>query len=121
MSETKLDDVVDALRQRILAGEFGTGRLPTLRELAERYDTSRETAGRAIKLLQAEGLLVAQGRSVYVQSRRRLPAGVADQLAPLLRQRGLPVEEAILEEPAIIAATGDVVRTLGVEEGTPVV
>ena len=121
MAETRLDDVVDALRERILAGEFGTGRLPTMRELAAHYSASRETVARAIKLLQAEGLLVSSGRSVYVQSQTRLPGGVADRLDLLLQQQGLPSEEAVLEGPASIDATGKVARVLQVAEGTPVV
>lgn len=122
MSETRLDEVVDSLRQRILSGEFGTGRLPTLRELAEQYTTSRETTGRAIKLLQAEGLLVSHGgKSVYIQSRARLPGAIGDQLSLLLQQQGLPAEETILEGPTSIFAPEDVARSLGIAFEAPVV
>jgi DNA-binding GntR family transcriptional regulator len=121
MSDTKLDDVVEGLRQRIQAGVYGTGRLPTLRELAEQYHTSRETTGRAIKLLQAEGLLIPQGRSIYVQSRTRLAGGIADRFDLLLKQQGLTAVETVLEQPQSIAAPAAVARVLKVAEGSPVV
>jgi DNA-binding GntR family transcriptional regulator len=122
MTETKLADVVDALRKRILAGEFARGRLPTTRELAEQYSTSRETTGRALKLLQAEGLLVSHGgRSVYVQERTRLAGGIADEPHLLLQQQGLPAIEEVLEAPSIVAAPDNVARAFSVAEGAPVI
>ena len=62
--ETKIDSIADALRQRIVNGDFGTaGRLPSLRLLSEEYGTTHETMNKVIQRLQAEGLLTSLGRA----------------------------------------------------------
>jgi hypothetical protein len=54
-----------------LVGDIGGGRygpgafVPSTRELAGLYDTSAETARRGLKLLQARGVLAAEGRSGF--------------------------------------------------------
>jgi DNA-binding GntR family transcriptional regulator len=54
------------LRARIGRGEL-TGKLPTARELAVQYGTSRETVAEALALLKAEGLVTSvKGRGTFV-------------------------------------------------------
>ena len=63
----KVNRVLDELRQRIQSGEYGrSGRLPSRLQLAKEFDTTAETINKAMNILRAEGLVVAQGRSVAV-------------------------------------------------------
>jgi DNA-binding GntR family transcriptional regulator len=72
MPEVKVDDITNALRERILSGEFGTGgRLPSLRMFAAQYGTTRETMNKVAQRLQAEGLLSSLGTAgVFVRASR---------------------------------------------------
>jgi GntR family transcriptional regulator len=50
------ETVAESLRQRIEAGEWESGQaLPTLAELADEYHVARNTAARALRVLEAEG------------------------------------------------------------------
>ncbi len=54
------------LRAQIEAGEIRS-RLPSETDLCQRYDISRATAGRALDILVAEGLVkVSKGRGRFV-------------------------------------------------------
>src|SRR5688500_17079211 len=77
-------DIAKALKERIKAGEWQVGdRLPPLRELGKECGANRDTVGRAVGVLEAEGYVVAvQGSGVTV---RALPP--VDPLRPM-RQRG---------------------------------
>src|SRR5256885_6259258 len=121
--DTKIDSIADAVRQRILAGEYGTsGRLPSLRLLSEEYGTTHETMNKVVQLLQAEGLLVSQGRAgVFVNKTRTRIPGITARFDLYLQEQGLVPEETNVEEPAIVAAPADVAKVFGIDEGAPVV
>jgi DNA-binding GntR family transcriptional regulator len=122
--DTKVDDINDAFRERILRGEFGTaGRLPSLRMLAEEFGTTHETMNKVIQRLQAEGLLISRGRAgVFVQSRHARIPGITSRFDLFLQQEmGLTPVETNIDEPSIVDAPPEVARALGVTEGTPVV
>jgi GntR family transcriptional regulator len=77
---SRYPEIAAALRARILAGEWEPGAyLPRLRDLAVQYDANRDTVGRAIGVLEAEGLVWAvprRGTQVrYGMSRPRRPRG----------------------------------------------
>lgn len=57
------------MRSEIRSGRLSPGgRLPTVRDLAERYGVSRNTAAKALSLLKAEGLITARsGSGAYVR------------------------------------------------------
>lgn len=56
-------EIADDLRDRILAGEWEPGaNLPHAAELATRYGVNRDTIGRAIAILESEGLVWAVAR-----------------------------------------------------------
>ena len=60
------DQLADILRARITSSEL-TGKLPTAKELAAQYKTSRETVDEALKTLKAEGLVSSvRGRGTFV-------------------------------------------------------
>jgi GntR family transcriptional repressor for pyruvate dehydrogenase complex len=62
------EQVASALRKQIVAGELKVGqRLPTEREIAERYCVSRNVVREAIRALTNDGLvIVRQGSGTYV-------------------------------------------------------
>src|SRR5690242_15156244 len=105
--DVKVDSITDAFRQRILAGEYGTsGRLPSLRLLSEEYSTTRETMNKVVQRLQAEGLLVSQGRAgVFVSKPRTRIPGITARFDLYLLEQGLTPEETNVDEPAIVSAS----------------
>jgi DNA-binding GntR family transcriptional regulator len=121
--DTKVDVIVESFRQRILAGEYGTsGRLPSLRLLADEYGTTHETMNKVVQLLQAEGLLYSQGRAgVFVNPPRTRVPGITARFDRFLQEQGLKPVESNIDEPAIVMAPADVAKVFGVAEGTPVV
>jgi DNA-binding FadR family transcriptional regulator len=104
------------LRGRILAGKLAPGeRLPGERELAQRYDTNRNTLREAVRMLeQARLVSVRHGQGVTVSDFRRtgtlelLPAFLenASNVEEVVRVLGdiLPARLMVLEFAARIAA-----------------
>lgn len=69
-SESPVDDsspkyvhLADQLAARLRAGEWGVGKMPTVRDIADTYDVSSFTASRALQLLRDRGLVVTRDRS----------------------------------------------------------
>src|SRR2546430_15207010 len=81
--ESKHREVSRQLLSEIAAGKYGpSGRLPSEAQLVKRFQVSRPTVGRALRDLQAEGLIERRaGSGTYV--RRQTPS------APNTRQLGL--------------------------------
>ncbi|VTR99787.1 family transcriptional regulator : Transcriptional regulators-like protein OS=Pirellula staleyi (strain ATCC 27377 / DSM 6068 / ICPB 4128) GN=Psta_4678 PE=4 SV=1: GntR: Peripla_BP_3 [Gemmata massiliana] len=83
-SETPPDDsspkyvhLAEQLAARLQAGEWGLGKVPTVRDIAGTYDVSSFTASRALQLLRDRGLVVTRDRSgSYVANERSAPAPV---------------------------------------------
>ena len=61
--------VAAILRQRVSSGEYAPGqRLPSIADLVQEYGIARTTAGKALRLLVAEGLAeMSPGMGVYVK------------------------------------------------------
>ena len=79
-STARYPAIAEDLRARILAGEWHPGtNLPRAADLAGEYQTNKDTMGRAIALLESEGLVWAvprRGTEVrYGMSRPRRPRG----------------------------------------------
>jgi DNA-binding GntR family transcriptional regulator len=121
--ETKVDFIINDFRKRILRGEFGTaGRLPSLRMLAEQFETTHETMNKVIQRLQAEGLLFSEGRAgVFVNSIQKHIPGLTPNLADFFQEQGLILEEADIDMPSWVAAQQEVAEALKVEEDSTVV
>jgi DNA-binding LacI/PurR family transcriptional regulator len=85
--------VAEQLRKAIVSGQVRTGsNLPSTKNIGSQYGVSAETARRAAKQLESEGLLVCQPRHVFrVQARANDP------------DRGLPIAfvVAAAEEPGL--------------------
>ena len=82
--QARMEDLFEELRTRILSDEWPAGtRMPGERELAERYDTNRNTLREAIRRLEQSGLVsVRHGQGVTVNDFRR--TGGLDLVAPFL-------------------------------------
>jgi DNA-binding FadR family transcriptional regulator len=82
--QLRTEGLFEALRSRILSDEWPKGsRLPSERELAELYDTNRNTLREALRRLEQSGLVtVRQGQGVTVCDFRR--TGSLDLVAPFL-------------------------------------
>lgn len=72
---TPSQQIANALRAAILEGIFGPDdRLPSQHELARRYGVARETVKAALRILDAERLIVSrQGAGVFVRRRQGTP------------------------------------------------
>lgn len=88
-----LEWIAGQLRQEILSGEIGVGEsLPASKSLSKKYGTSPETARRAAKRLQSEGLVASEPRQAFrVLARSNDP------------KRGLPLAFIVCEgeQPAV--------------------
>jgi len=62
------EQVADDIRRRVRAGEFEVGaKLPSLKDLRDRYGVAEVTVHTAIRELQREGIVVSsQGRGTFV-------------------------------------------------------
>jgi DNA-binding GntR family transcriptional regulator len=121
--DTKVSDITDALRKRILTSEFGTGgRLPSLRMFAEQYGTTQQTMNTVIQRLQSEGLLVSLGRQgVFVHMPRTRIPGLVPRFDLHIKEMGMEPVETNIIKPELVSAPLDVATALGVAEGSPVV
>src|SRR5262245_17965433 len=90
--QARMEDLFAEFRTRILSDEWSAGtRLPGERELAERYNTNRNTLREAIRRLEQSGLVsVRHGQGVTVSDFRR--TGGLDLVAPFLAA-GIDVRE----------------------------
>jgi DNA-binding GntR family transcriptional regulator len=110
--------LVGLLRRQIAAGVFRPGdRLPSEAQLCERYGVSPMTVRRAINILVAQGVVIAeQGRGTFV---RPLELGTAifdlDRLQRLFR--GKEPATVKLLEARITSATERTARKLAIQAG----
>jgi GntR family transcriptional regulator len=119
------EQVADALRAEIREGRYRAGdKLPSERELSERFEVSKVTARQAIVQLRAEGLITSRaGSGVYVAEKgppRRLSDDIlrGEAFYRAVDRLGLQADVAttITREPA----TQDVAEVLDVEPGAEV-
>jgi DNA-binding GntR family transcriptional regulator len=121
---TKVDTIIDGLRNRIISGEFGeAGRLPSFRKLVQEYETSQETMNKAMQALQAEGLLLSSGaRGVFVNNARiriRMP-GVVIDFSEHIKEQGLTPTSELIGKPEIIEPPKEVMKRLKLKKGQQV-
>ncbi|QKW19074.1 GntR family transcriptional regulator [Kitasatospora sp. NA04385] len=119
--------VAEQIRDRIAAGEYPPGsRLPSLADLQEQYGFSHGVGQSAYRLLEQEGVVLAQqGRGYFVREQeahrtlvRRRPAdGAPGPDNAFLAEQG--VTTGLRSQSTTEAATADVAERLGVEAGTP--
>lgn len=67
MQEYKYIEITESLRERIAAGEYPDGKLPSTNELREEFSASYGSVRSAILILKAQGVVVGkQGQGVFV-------------------------------------------------------
>lgn len=103
--------VADQLRHLFESGEYAVGdRLPSERDLADRFSISRPTIREALIALEVEGRVrIRVGSGVYVTEPPRIPAAPTTDDSPfeVLRARQF-IERSIAEEAARCATPADV-------------
>jgi GntR family transcriptional regulator len=129
-SRTPAEQIADDLRAKINAGDLPPGaRLPSERELAERYRVSSTTAVRAMERLRDEGLIDSKaGAGRFVRKPRQLVRVGSDRYARWRRTAGKAPFQAEMEtagiewrqeilELAEVPADDEAAHWLGVEPG----
>ena len=103
--------VAARLRDEIAAGRHASGRLPSEKELIDRFDVSRVTIRQALQSLIDEGLVVSrQGRGTFIVPKaHKHPLGTLEGFFDVLVRQGLqPRTELVGYELAIAPADVDV-------------
>lgn len=120
--DTKVDALIDELRERVNRGDFGTaGRLPSLRMLAEEFGTTNETMNKVVQRLQAEGVLLSLGRAgVFVHPHLTRVPGLTKRFDKYLEGMGLTPVEKNIGMPAFVPAPIDVAKVFEIPEETPI-
>jgi DNA-binding FadR family transcriptional regulator len=105
------ETVAATLSQRIGAGAFADGRLPTERELAESYAIPRSAVRKALAILEEEGLIVRSvGRGTFVSASQPVVFSTDDlnDISPAdLNVARLLFEPVIAEMAAVQATAAD--------------
>jgi GntR family transcriptional regulator len=117
--------IADALREQIRSGQYPPGaRLPSERELMDRWKVSSRTIRVALDQLRAEGLVVSyQGRGVFVREQtvpRRLSTDITTSLGwyhTLARQGLQPAGQTTVTQAP---ASPEAAEWLGIDPGTVV-
>lgn len=83
-SKGKYIEIIDILRQEILAGKYVTSaRFPSEVTLSRRFGTSRPTVERALRVLKAERLLATRvGSGAFITPYARRAGGILSVIAP---------------------------------------
>lgn len=96
----KYEIIYKELERQILAQTWAAGDyLPTEHELARRYDASRDTVRKALKLLAEDGLVQAtQGKGTQVQKREQIhfPVSELTSYSELVTQLGMASRTILL-------------------------
>jgi GntR family transcriptional regulator len=98
------EQIAEQFRRLIARGALETGdRLPTVRELAARLRVNRNTAARAIRKLQSQGVVRTQvGKGTFVESaaprvdrkhREAILTGLIERLLVEAHSLGVPLDQ----------------------------
>jgi len=122
MTVKRTEEVISELQERIARGDFGsTGRLPTLEQLCEETGVARETMNRAIQLMQARGILLVRGRSLYVApSRVRFPA-MLPHFETYLKELGQEPVSDFVEKPGFVPCPPEIAARMNIDADTLVI
>ncbi len=132
MRAPRYQQIADALRTRVLAGEFAAGRLlPSESGLGAEYDASRVTVRRALEPLRAAGLIARrQGLGWYATADQvRHPLDELETLEHQLATTGVTAARQVLDFSFVSAPPGPAaalgvdrvleVRRLNLADGEP--
>ncbi|HSA84466.1 MAG TPA: GntR family transcriptional regulator [Patescibacteria group bacterium] len=118
---SKVDNIIDSLRLRILAGEFDGGKLPSFRKLVVEYKTSQETMNKAMQTLQAEGLLLSAGaKGVFTDVQRIRMPGLVAHFFRYLETAKLEGKGEMIGKPEIITPSEEIAERMHLEKNEKV-
>lgn len=119
---SKVDIIVDALRNRILAGEFGDeGKLPSFRKLATEYKTTQETMNKTMQTLQAEGVLISLGSKGMVANNKRVRIpGIVAHFIKHVEASGFTPTEVTLGIPEFITPSPEIAKAMLLPENAQI-
>ena len=119
----KYYQVSQSLRQQILSGALAPDtQIPAEDKLVEAYGVSRGTVRKAVRILEAEGLLRReQGRGTFINPPRTAlnSFSLVDFEQYVLRQNRQPSTQTLVQE--VIGATDEIAARLALEPGHPVI
>lgn len=120
---SKVEGLIDALRKRVVAGEFGSeGRLPSFRSLAAQYETTQETMNKTMQALQAEGLLTSMGaKGVFVNPPSVRLIGFVPDFFKYLQQQDLDPQEEYIEKPSVLKVPAAIAQEMNLTEDSLIV
>jgi GntR family transcriptional repressor for pyruvate dehydrogenase complex len=88
--------VAAQIREAILDGRFGPGdSLPTERDLSTQFGVSRASVREALRALQAQGLITAEGRTTRTTVALAAPDALRDALGNLVRLRRISLADLV--------------------------
>lgn len=115
--------IKDLLHKQIETGSYGVGaRLPSERELAQRYQVSRMTARQALQLLAQEGLTHSRvGKGTFVSAPKiKQELRALTSFSEDMRQRGLHATSRVVVAE-LRAVDGTVADRLAIAPGSEIV
>lgn len=113
VTSSKVDTIIDSLRNRILSGNFAEGKMPSFRKLVIEYETSQETMNKAMQTLQAEGLLLSAGaKGVFTNVPRIRMPGLVAHFFNYLEKEGLDAKGETLAGPEIVQPSAEIAKTM---------
>jgi DNA-binding GntR family transcriptional regulator len=118
MRTIRYQEIADALRQRVVSGQYARGRvLPSEAELSNEFDASRVTIRRALETLRDDGILAArQGFGWFVASEPlRQTLGQLGTIEGQLVESGIEAQRQIIEF-AFVTAKGRVREALSTNQ-----
>lgn len=118
------EQIGDALRARILRGDLSPGdRIPSLREIGQDWGVSPVTAGKAVAVLQAEGLVTVPGKGLatVVRDPKTVHRSGGDRAKAVRRTGRIYVEGeyAKIRSAERVLAPEDIVVALGLTGDEP--
>lgn len=112
---------LEEILERLTVGLGPGARLPSERQLAERYGVARMTVRGAVDSLVAGGLLYrSHGQGTFVAQPRIVQSEALTSFTEDMRRRGMKAGATALDRQ-VVSASGPLADALRIEEGAPVV
>ncbi|MFF4709745.1 GntR family transcriptional regulator [Streptomyces sp. NPDC001297] len=113
--------VVKQLRQQILDGDLKDGdKIPSVREISERWGISMATGHKVLATLRADGLVESiVGSGTIVRTKSNVHRSARDRFTRMLATGRIyaPGEYAVISAAELAPAPAHIADTLGIDEG----
>jgi len=117
---TKIDELISIIKKRIEQGYYIIGqRLPSERELAEEFNTSRPTIHNALLRLQSENIIdIIAGSGAYIQSSEKLVMYNTLSFVIASNEQEMDIDVKYLKPSSIINADDQLCKFFNVDINT---